>query len=116
MRGPYDTERVVFSRAGTIEDSGNTYPDPDNVTEIVAEGCAIEAGDTREEHERASGSVAEFTVWAPIELDVHEDDTATFDYAGRTFADYKVDGRPRLMPDPNGVESHQLISLVKREG
>ena len=115
MRGMYDTETVTITRYGTIREGGNEYKNPEDKTEFTIEGCAVEAGDVREEHERASEQVAAFSVWAPIEFDVQGSAEASFTYAGRVWKDYQVDGDPRLMPDPNGLEAHQLISLIKRE-
>lgn len=112
----YDTETVTFRRYGVIYDSGDEYVDYDSpVAEVVAEPCAIEQGDSREEHERASEQVAAFTVWAPINLDIRASDEAEFMWCGRSWSGYQVDGRPMLRPDPTGYDSHQLVSLVKRE-
>lgn len=115
--GIYDTETVTFRRYGVVYDGGNEYTDYDApLTEVVAAPCSIEQGDTREEHERGSEQLAAFTVWAPIEVDVRASDEAEFTWCGRQWSGYQVDGRPILRPDPYGIESHQLVSLVKREG
>lgn len=117
IRGPYDTERVEFLRLPTKVVGGNEYPDYDaDPVVVTAEGVAIEQGDSREEYERSADNIADFTVWAPIELDIRASDEARWSWLGRDYEGYQVDGRPILRPDPFGVEGHQLVSLVKREG
>ena len=116
--GLYDTETVIVKRAGTIVDAGNVYPDPAGAQPVgdPSHGWAVQAGDMREEHERASGHIAEFTLWGPLDVDVREDDELDFTHAGEHLIGYKVDGRPRRNPDPTGFDSHQQVAVIKREG
>lgn len=115
--GPYDTETVHFVRYPTVTQGGQEYPDYDaDPVVITAEGCAVEQGDSREDNERGAANLADFTVWAPLDLDIRAGDEARWEWAGRSWEDYQVEGRPILRPDPFGIEDHQLVSLTKREG
>lgn len=117
IRGPYDTETIQVLRYKTIMDGGNEYTDYDQPPEVTTiTGCAIEQGDSREEYQRSAENLADFTVWAPLDADIRASDEVRWEWLGRTWEDYQVDGRPILRPDPFGVEDHQLVSLVKREG
>lgn len=117
MPGMYDVETVTVKRAGSIVDAGNVYPDPAGPQPVsTSSGWAVQAGDMREEHDRADGHIAEYTLWGPLDVDVREDDELEFTHAGETLTGYKVDGRPRRNPDPTGFDPHQQVAVVKREG
>ena len=105
---------VTVQRPGRRIVNGSVVSDWANPVEHDVPGCEIQGGDTREDHVRASGRVAQFTVFAPLDADIHADDRVKFTYAGRTFAGLEVDGDPVPLADP--ILGHVVVSLVKREG
>ena len=115
--GLYDVETVTVKRTGVIVDAGNEYPDPAGEQVVATSpGWAVQAGDMREEHDRADGHIAEFTLWGPLDVDVRENDTLDFTHAGELLTGYSVEGRPKRNPDPTGFDSHQQVAVIKREG
>lgn len=116
-RGLYDVEEITVKRPGSIVDGGNVYPDPDGEQVVgTSSGWAVQPGDMREEHDRANGHTAEFTLWGPLDVDVREDDVLDFTNGGEQLTGYKVDGRPKRLVDPTGFDSHQQVAVIKREG
>lgn len=105
---------VTVLRPGRRIVNGSVVSDWDSPVENEVPGCEIQGGDSREDHVRAAGRVASFTVFAPLEADIHAHDRVKFTYAGRSFEDLEVDGDPVPLADP--VLGHLLVSLVKREG
>lgn len=108
------TDVVIVQRPGRRIVNGSVVSDWENPVEHEVAGCEVQGGDTREDHVRASGRIAAFTVFAPLAADIHADDRIRFTYAGREFSGLEVDGDPVPLADP--ILGHLTVSLVKREG
>lgn len=111
---PFAVHTLTVARPREVVQLGSVYQDWSAPVVHEVTGCHIQGGDAREDHVRADGQLAEFTVWAPIGADVTADDRVAFVYGGRPYDGYEVDGHP--VPLEHADQSHQLVSLTKREG
>lgn len=112
----FDTDVLTVIRPTVRKEYGS---DVDDWTTPVAHditGCAIQGGDSREDHYKATGVTADFTIWAPVDADINANDRVRFTYGGRNYDNYEVDGTPKPMIDPFNILSHLEIAVTKREG
>ena len=107
---------IIVQRPRKRVVNGSVITDWANPVEHDVPGCEIQGGDTREDHVRAAGRIAAFTVWTPLEADVNAGDRIRFVYAGRTYSGFQVDGDPVPLEDPIAGLGHLQLSIMKREG
>lgn len=116
MISVFDTDAVTVIRPTFKNVYGDQIADWTNPVEHTIGNCAIQGGDSREDHYKATGVTADFTIWAPIDADINASDRVRFTYGGREYTDYQVDGTPKPMVDPFNIMSHQEIAVTKRVG
>lgn len=112
--GVFQQHAVTAIYPGETREAGQVYRDWKNGYEVDLPGVNIQAGDTREEHDRADARIADFTLYTGTDIHVDAWDRIAFVYNGRRRVCELV-GDPVLLTDPFGALDHQVVALAERK-
>ena len=105
-------DTVTRIRPGTKESRGTIIPDWSKATSADVVNCSMQPASTSLSQDgRVLGIMDGFTLYAPIDADIHAGDR--IGYAGNT---YTINGDVRPWKSPTGATAHLVVNLVRWSG